>query len=353
VSSARLRIAEQSGGIAVNLAKSNLRPRDILRRENFLNAVRVLQAIGGSTNAIVHLLAIAGRLGDDILTLDDIDRIGRDTPLLVDLKPSGENYMEDFHRAGGIPRLLDEMRPLLNFNTQTVVDRTLEEELKPFSETFRKPGFETSKTLIRPSNKPLFPNSSLTVLKGNLAPDGAVIKQSAATESLLQHSGPAVVFRNTKDLAERIDDDNLEVTADSVLVLQNIGPKGGPGMPEAGLIPIPKKLARKGVKDMIRISDGRMSGTAAGTIVLHVAPEAAVGGTFASVRDGDIVILDVKNRSLTLEVEHEEIQRRLKEVTLMEEGGLRGYRKIYHHHVQQANKGCDFDFLTHREEDVR
>ena len=352
VSSARLRIAEQAGEIAVNLAKSCLRPRDILRRENFVNATRVLQAIGGSTNAIVHLLAIAGRLGNDILTLEDIDRLGRDTPLLVDLKPSGENYMEDFHRAGGIPRLLDEMRPLLNINTQTIAGGTLDEELKPFSETFRKSGFEFSKKLIRPSNQPLFPNSSLAVLKGNLAPDGAVIKQSAATQSLLQHSGPAVVFRNTKDLAERIDDDDLNVTPDSVLVLQNIGPKGGPGMPEAGLIPIPKKLARKGVKDMVRISDGRMSGTAAGTIVLHVAPEAAVGGTLAAVKDGDIIALDVKKRSLILEVDEKEIQQRLKEIVLEEENGLRGYRKLYHQHVQQANKGCDFDFLRYRDEDI-
>ena len=350
VSSARLRIAEQSGEIAVNLAKSNLRPRDILRRENFLNATRVLQAIGGSTNAIVHLLAIAGRVGNDIMTLEDVDLLGRDTPLLIDLKPSGDNYMEDFHRAGGIPRLLDELRPLLNLSTQTVTGRTLGDELKPFSETFRNTGLDFSKTLIRPSNEPLFPNSSLAVLKGNLAPDGAVIKQSAATQSLLQHSGPTVVFRNTKDLAERIDDDNLDVTPDSVLVLQNIGPKGGPGMPEAGLIPIPKKLARQGVNDMVRISDGRMSGTAAGTIVLHVAPETAVGGTLAVVKDGDIVSLDVEKRSLTLEVGEEEIQRRLKTVALTEEGGLRGYRKLYHQHVQQANKGCDFDFLTYRDD---
>ena len=349
VSSARLRIAEQSGEIAVNLAKTRLRPRDFLRRENFLNAVQVLQAIGGSTNAIVHLLAIAGRLGNDVLTLEDIDQIGWDTPLLVDLKPSGNNYMEDFHRAGGIPRLLDELRPLLDLKTRTVAGGTLEEELKPLSETFRKSGFEFSQKLIRPSSQPLFPKSSLAVLKGNLAPDGAVIKQSAATQSLLQHSGPAVVFRNTRDLAERIDDDNLDVTPDSVLVLQNIGPKGGPGMPEAGLIPIPKKLARQGVKDMVRISDGRMSGTAAGTIVLHVAPEAAVGGPLAVVKDGDTITLDVKNRSISLEVANEEIQRRSRNINAVDDS-LRGYRKLYHQHVQQANEGCDFDFLRYRDE---
>jgi dihydroxy-acid dehydratase len=350
VSSARLRIAEQSGEIAVNLAKTKLRPRDILRRENFLNAVRVLQAIGGSTNAIVHLLAIAGRLGNDILRLEDFDQIGRDTPLLVDLKPSGENYMEDFHRAGGIPRLLDELRPFLNLSTQTVVGGTLDEGLKHLSETFRKSGNDFSHKLIRPPGRPLFPSNSLAVLKGNLAPDGAVIKQSAATQSLLQHSGRAVVFRNARDLAERIDDDSLDVTPDSVLVLQNIGPKGGPGMPEAGLIPIPKKLARKGVKDMVRVSDGRMSGTAAGTIVLHVAPEAAMGGPFAVVEDGDMITLDVKIRSITLEVENEEIQRRLGNIAAMDESNLRGYRKLYRQHVQQAHEGCDFDFLRYRDE---
>jgi dihydroxy-acid dehydratase len=258
--------------------------------------------------------------------------------------------MEDFHRAGGIPRLLEELRSLLNLKTQTVSGGTLEEELKPFSETFQKAGSEFSQKLIRPSSQPLFPKSSLAVLKGNLAPDGAVIKQSAATQSLLQHSGPAVVFCNTRDLAERIDDDNLDVTPDSVLVLQNIGPKGGPGMPEAGLIPIPKKLARKGVKDMVRISDGRMSGTAAGTIVLHVAPEVAVGGPLAVVKDGDTITLDVKKRSIRLEVTNEEIQRRLRNTDAVDDSNLRGYRKLYHQHVQQANEGCDFDFLRYRDE---
>jgi len=301
--------------------------------------VRVLQAIGGSTNGIVHLLAIAGRLKDVNLTLDDIDRIGRDTPLLIDLKPSGENYMEDFHRAGGVPRLLKELQPLLHLSATTFTGRTLGEELAQFDFS------NFPQEIVRSLDTPLFPSSSLAVLKRNLAPDGSVIKQSAATPSLLRHSGPAVVFRNSKDLAERIDSEDLELTPESVLVLQNIGPKGGPGMPEAGLIPIPKKLARGGVKDMVRISDGRMSGTAAGTIVLHITPEAAVGGPLAAVRDGDIVTLDVAERRIILEVEENEIQRRLAEEHVQQKDDLRGYAKLYQDHVQQANLGCDFDFL--------
>jgi dihydroxy-acid dehydratase len=338
VSSARVRVAERTGVLAVSLAKNHLTPRQILKRENFENAVRVLQAIGGSTNGIVHLLSVAGRVPDIDLTLDDIDRIGRDTPLLVDLKPSGENYMVDFHRAGGVPRLLHEIKHLLHLDTLTITGRTLRQELDKFD-------FRTPQSIVKPFNTPLFPNSSLAVVKGNLAPDGAVIKQSAATPNLLKHSGPAVVFRNSKDLAERIDDENLNVNPTSVLVLQNIGPKGGPGMPEAGLIPIPKKLARIGVKDMLRISDGRMSGTAAGTIILHVAPEAGVGGTLAAVRDGDIITLDLSTRSISLEVSEEEIERRLGEGGWEMKEPARGYAKLYHNHVQQANFGCDFDFL--------
>jgi dihydroxy-acid dehydratase len=342
VSSARIRVAEGSGVLAVNLAKQEIHPSAILQQENFENAVRVLQAIGGSTNAIVHLLAVAGRLQHIDLTLDDFDRLGRDTPLLVDLKPSGENYMEDFHRAGGVPRLLAEMRSLLHLNARTITGRTLGEELSTFD--FRN----SPQSIIRPFDSPLYPGSSLAVLKGNLAPDGAVIKQSAATKGLLRHSGPAVVFRNTEDLANRIDDENLNVTPDSVLVIQNIGPKGGPGMPEAGLIPIPKTLARKGVKDMVRISDGRMSGTAAGTIVLHISPEAAVKGPFAAVRDGDIIILDVEQRKIAIELEDSEIQKRLERIGSGTDSPKRGYAKLYHGHVQQADLGCDFDFLRAR-----
>ena len=247
--------------------------------------------------------------------------------------------MEDFYRAGGVPRLLKELQPLLHLNTATVTSRTLCEELSSFYFS------NFPQKVIRPLDAPLFPSSSLAVLKGNLAPDRAVIKQSAATPSLLRHSGPAVVFRNSQDLAHRIDSDDLQVTPDSVLILQNIGPKGGPGMPEAGLIPIPKKLARKGVKDMVRISDGRMSGTAAGTIVLHVAPDAAAGGPLAAVRDRDIVTLDVPSRGITLEVDDGEIQRRLAEISTEIMRPNRGYARIYHNHVQQANQGCDFDFL--------
>jgi dihydroxy-acid dehydratase len=339
VSAARLRIAERSGVLAVSLATNRTSPCEILTRESFENAVRVLQAIGGSTNGVVHLLAIAGRLEGINLTLDDIDRIGRDTPLLVDLKPSGENYMEDFHRAGGVPRLLKELQSLLHLDTQTITGRTLRDELAAFD--FRS----SPQEIIKSFDTPLFPSCSLAILRGNLAPDGAVIKQSAASSALRQHSGPAVVFSDSRDMAERIDDENLPVTPDSILVLQRIGPKGGPGMPEAGLIPIPKKLGSKGVKDMVRISDGRMSGTAAGTIVLHVSPEAVVGGPLAAVKDGDIISLNVDERTITLEVEDEEIQKRLVALQKREDSPVRGYGKLYHEHVQQANFGCDFDFL--------
>ncbi|KZV88837.1 dihydroxy-acid dehydratase [Exidia glandulosa HHB12029] len=342
VSAARVRVAERAGQLAVNAAKEKITPAQVITRESLENAVTVLHAIGGSTNAIVHLLAIAGRMSNvqPEFTLDDIDAIGRKTPLLVDLKPSGAAYMEDFHRAGGMPVLLKELAPLLHLNVRTITGRTLGEELDALPPPFPQ-------QIVRPLKDPLFPASALVVLRGNLAPDGAVLKQSAATPALLKHTGPAVVFSSPFDMAKRIDTDELDVSPDSVLVLQNIGPVGNPGMPEAGLIPIPKKLAARGVKDMVRISDGRMSGTAQGTVVLHVAPEAAVGGPLAIVRDGDLVQLDVEARRIELLLPPEEIQRRLElwKTQQPKKKRERGYRGLYKRTVMQSDSGADFDFL--------
>jgi dihydroxy-acid dehydratase len=346
VSSARDRVAEQTGTLAARLAKQRpgLTLQNILTRASFENAVTVLQALGGSTNAIVHLLAIAGRLPGLDFSLDDIDRVGRRTPMLVNLKPAGAEYMEDFHKAGGVPALLLELKPLLNLDALTVTGRTLGEELAAWSETGTPP-----RTIVRPLDEPIFPRSALIVLEGNLAPRGCVMKQAAASPHLRKHTGPAVVFSSTADLASRIDSDELDVSADSVLVLQNIGPVGHPGMPEAGLIPIPRKLGRLGVKDMLRISDGRMSGTAEGAVVLHVSPESAVGGPLAIVRDGDLISVDAEERTIRLHVPDEEIERRL--VAWKDQRGdvrrqqrERGYRGLYKHSVGQAETGVDFDW---------
>ncbi|KAF8574588.1 dehydratase family protein 2 [Ramaria rubella] len=340
VSSARLRIAEQTGQLAVSMIKRQTTPVQILTKKNFENAITVLQALGGSTNAIVHLLAIAGRVPGIDLRLDDFDRIGRKTPLLLDLKPSGNNYMEDFHNAGGMPVLLRELRSLLHTDALTVTGRTLGEELDVYPPSHKQ-------LIIRPLSDPIFPSTALAVLRGNLAPNGAVIKQSAATKKLVSHTGPAVVFSSSTDLAKRIDSEDLDVTAESVLVLQNIGPVGAPGMPEAGLIPIPKKIARQGVKDMVRISDGRMSGTAAGTVILHVAPEAAIGGPLAVVRDGDRITIDVASRRLSLDIDEGELKRRL---GAWKGAGYRskperGYAGLYRKAVLGADLGADFNFL--------
>ncbi len=267
VTADRIRIAERTGTVAVEIAKKKLTPDRILTREAFENALRVLLAIGGSTNGVIHLTAIAGRLGIDI-DLDRLDALGRETPVLVDLKPSGKHYMEDLHRAGGMAAVLRELKPLLHLDALTVTGRTLGEEIEAAG-----PGFPQD--VVRPFANPIYREGGIAVLRGNLAPGGAIIKQSAADAKLMKHEGRAVVFEDAEDLAARIDRDDLDVKADDILVLKNIGPKGAPGMPEAGYLPIPKKLARAGVKDMVRISDGRMSGTAAGTIVLHVTPEAA------------------------------------------------------------------------------
>lgn len=337
VTADRIRIAEQTGTEAVRMARGGLTIDKILTPAAFENAMRVLLAIGGSTNGLVHLAAIAGRMGYDI-DLQALDRMGRDTPVLLDLKPSGDHYMEDFHHAGGMATLLRELKPLLNLDALTVTGRTLGEEIDRAG-----PGF--AQDVVRPRSNPIYPQGGIAVLRGNLAPGGAIIKQSAAHPRLMEHEGRAVVFENAADLAHRIDSDDLDVTADDILVLKNIGPKGAPGMPEAGYIPIPRKLARAGVKDIVRISDGRMSGTAFGTIVLHVTPESAVGGPLAHVRNGDRITLSVARRELTLQVGDEELARRAREQPVAVPTAERGYRKLFLTTVNQADQGVDFDFL--------
>jgi dihydroxy-acid dehydratase len=338
VTADRIRIAEETGARAVKMAAEGLTIDKILTSDAFENALRVLLAIGGSTNAIVHLAAIAGRVGLD-LDLKGLDRMGRETPVLLDLKPSGQFYMEDFHHAGGMATLLRHLKPLLKLNALTVTGRTLGEELEAAG-----PGF--AQNVVRTMDQPIYPQGAIAVLTGNIAPGGALIKQSAANVRLMEHQGRAVVFENAEDLVRRIDSDDLDVTADDVLVLKNIGPKGAPGMPEAGYIPIPMKLARAGVKDMVRISDGRMSGTAFGTIVLHVTPEAAVGGPLAQVRNGDQIRLSVKNREISLLVSDAELAQRSRENVVTEPSADRGYRKLFLQTVMQADKGVDFDFLS-------
>ena len=337
VTADRIRVAERTGATAVAMAKARLTPERILTEKAFENALRVLLAIGGSTNGIIHLTAIAGRLGIRI-DLDRVDAMGRDTPVLVDLKPSGRHYMEDFHHAGGVPTLLRELKPLLHLDALTVTGRTLGEEMEAAGEGF-------AQDVVRPRSNPIYPQGGIAVLRGNLAPGRAIIKQSAADPKLMEHEGRAVVFDNIEDLARRIDDESLAVTADDVLVLRNIGPLGAPGMPEAGYIPIPRKLARAGVKDMVRISDGRMSGTAAGTIVLHVTPESAIGGPLAYVRTGDRIRLSVKNRELALLVSEGELAKRAAANPAVPPKAPRGYRKLFLQSVTQADRGVDFDFL--------
>ncbi|KAJ3469519.1 hypothetical protein MRS44_003584 [Fusarium solani] len=360
VSATRLRIAEATGGHAVAACKNldQLRPQTLLTRESFLNAIIVLQAIGGSTNAVVHLMAIIGRHPKvaGTITLDTVDEIGRKTPLLVDLKPSGDNYMTDFHNSGGMLALFHELKPLLYLDAMTVTGRTLGQEIAQNSLI----PVPRELSVIQPFDKPLYPKSSLVVLRGNLAPGGAVMKASASKyRRLLQHSGRAVVFANSADLAERVDDPDLEVTPDSVLVLQSIGPIGNPGMPEAGMIPIPRKIASQGVLDMLRLSDGRMSGTAGGTIGLHISPESAdPDSVLGIIRNGDLITCDVEKRILSVDLTDEEIAQRIqdrKKTFAGSEGaaapwvkreGMRGYRGLYMRHVNQAEAGADFDFLT-------
>lgn len=337
VTAERMRIAEQTGRYAVQLARRDLRPSRIMTGKAFENALRVLLAIGGSTNAIIHLTAIAGRVGIEI-DLDQLDAMGRETPVLVDLKPSGQHYMEDFHKAGGMATLLRELRPLLHLDTMTVTGRTLGEEIDAAAKPFPQ-------NIVRPFDNPVYASGGLAVLRGNLAPQGAIIKQAAATQALLEFEGRAVVFENLEDMAARVDSPDLDVNADDVLVLKNIGPRSGTGMPEAGYLPIPKKLARAGVKDMVRISDGRMSGTAFGTIVLHVNPEAAVGGPLAYVRNGDRIRLSASQRDISLLVSDEEMARRRQASPVVAPTAERGFQKLFYDTVTQADAGVDFEFL--------
>ena len=337
VSAERRRIAEETGKVAVEIANKSFNPKSFLTLKNFKNALTVLSAIGGSTNGIVHLTAMAGRLGIDI-DLNEFDKMTKDTPMIVDLKPSGSGYMEDLFKSGGLPRILNELKDYLYLDAITVTGETIKEIIE-------KNKYNWKQEVIRNVENPIFDKGSIAVLKGNLAPKSAIIKQSAASKELLAHEGVVEVFENLEDLAKRIDSDDLNVTKDSILLLKNIGPIGAPGMPEAGLIPIPKKLAKQGVKDMVRISDGRMSGTAAGTIILHVCPEAAAGGTLDIVQSGDIIKLDVKKRLLELKLSDEEIASRKKSKKSDKIIKRRGYDKIFHESVLQADKGADFDFL--------
>ncbi|KAH8589541.1 dihydroxy-acid/6-phosphogluconate dehydratase [Bisporella sp. PMI_857] len=340
VSATRLRIAEKTGSNAI-----------LLTKQSFLNALTVLQAIGGSTNAVVHLMAIVGRHEDPEvsrgITLDTVDNIGRKTPLLVDLKPSGDNYMTDFHNSGGMRALLEELRPLLYLDAMTMAGKTLGEELD------RTPLMLIPRELccIQPFNNPLYPASSLVILRGNLAPGGAVIKASASKRrSLLNHSGVAVVFSSPADMAQRLDDPDLEVTEDSVLILRNIGPAGNPGMPEAGMIPIPRKLSSKGVLDMLRLSDGRMSGTAGGSIVLHISPEAADPRSILGiVQGGDVITCSVEKRILRVELSDKKIHKSAEgqaENAWSMRQKMRGYKGLFMRTVMQAERGADFDFLS-------
>ncbi len=337
VTADRMRVAESTGAQAVEIARRRLTIDKILTADAFENGMRVLLAIGGSTNGVIHLTAIAGRLGLDI-DLKQLDRMGRETPVLLDLKPSGQYYMEDFHKAGGMATLLRELKPLLKLDALTVTGRTLGEEIE-------RSGFAFSQDVVKPLQAPLYPQGGIAVLEGNLAPGGAIIKQSSADPALMEHEGRAVVFENAADLAERIDADDLDVAKDDILVLKNIGPKGAPGMPEAGYIPIPRKLAVQGVKDIVRISDGRMSGTAFGTIVLHVTPEAAIGGPLNYVRNGDRIRLSVARREISLLVSEEELSKRRSAHPVSPPVAQRGYKKLFLDTVTQADKGVDFDFL--------
>ena len=336
VTADRMRIAEQSGALAVGMARQGLTIDKVLTEKAFENAMRVLLAIGGSSNGIVHLTAIAGRMGFQ-MDLQALDRMGRETPVLLDLKPSGQHYMEDFHHAGGMATLLRELKPLLHLDAMTVTGRTLGQEIEAAG-----PGFKQQ--VVRPMSQPIYPQGGMVVLRGNLAPGGAIIKQSAANPVLMEHEGRAVVFENLQDLAERIDSPDLDVNADDILVLKHIGPKGA-AMPEAGYLPIPKKLALAGCKDMVRISDGRMSGTAFGTIVLHITPESAIGGPLAYVQNGDRIRLSVARRELSLLVSQTELDQRQASQPATPPSAQRGYLKLFLQSVTQADQGADFDFL--------
>ncbi len=337
----RFRSAEASGKVAAELARNKgPKPSEFLTPGSFRNAQVVLQAIGGSTNGLIHLTAMANRTPNRI-NLGAFDDLGRDVPVLVDLKPSGDHYMEHFHHAGGVPKLMEHLGDLIDLDAKSVTGQTLREIV---AKAEHVPGQD----VIRSKDNPIKREGGLAILYGNLAPRSAVIKHAAASPKLMQHTGRAVVFESVEDMTNRVDDPDLDVNADDVLVLRNAGPKGAPGMPEAGYLPIPKKLARGGVKDMVRISDARMSGTAFGTIVLHITPESAVGGPLALVQNGDMIRLDVAKRSIDLLVDEAELAKRQAALPKPEtpDWAKRGYAHLFHQTIMQADEGCDFDFMT-------
>ncbi|MPY88191.1 MAG: dihydroxy-acid dehydratase [Luteitalea sp.] len=338
VDSRRSVLAHLAGRRIVEMVRDDQRPSRILTREAFENAIRVSGAVGGSTNGVIHLLAIAGRVGINV-TLDDWDRLGRDVPTLLDLMPSGRYLMEDFYYAGGLPAVIRAMgeHGLIHRDAVTANGRTIWENCQD------APNWNAE--VIRPFDRPLIEQGGIAVLRGNLAPDGAVLKPSAASPRLMRHVGRAIVFESIEHYYERIADPDLDADENCVLVLKNCGPRGYPGMPEVGNLGLPPKVLQRGVTDMVRISDARMSGTAYGTVVLHVCPEATVGGTLALVRDGDLIELDVGARRLNLEVSEEELQRRRAAWRPPEPSMRGGYQELYLQHVQQANTGADFDFL--------
>jgi dihydroxy-acid dehydratase len=338
----RLRAAEATGEAAVRLIGSKLTPEAIINQKSIENALRVLLAIGGSTNAIIHLAAIAGRAGLPV-SLQRLNELSDTTPVLVNLKPVGNGYMEDFFAAGGMSALLRELQDLLHLDAMTVTGETLGERLAHED----RDGF-VDRAIIAERNKPLEPQGGLVALFGNLSPHGAILKRSAADSRLFEHEGRAVVFTSLEDLAARIDDPKLDVAPNDILVLQNAGPHSPSAMPEAGYLPIPKKLAAKGVKDMVRVSDARMSGTAFGTIVLHVTPDSASGGPLGLVRDGDRIRLSVKQRRIELKVDEAELKRRADKRPKAEQGPARGYARLYAQEILGADQGCDFAFLRPR-----
>ncbi len=329
-------LAHMTGVRAVELARAGVTPSQILTRHAFENAIIINAALGGSTNFILHLLAIAGRVGVE-LTVDDFDRLSAPIPLLANLQPSGEHFVEDLFYAGGLPAIIRELRPFLHNDALTVNGQTIGENCAEAQ------CYDPS--VIATLDKPFKSESGVAVLRGNLCPNGAVLKPSAATPALMQHTGRAVVFENIDDYKARIDDPDLDVDPGSVLVLKNVGPRGYPGMPEVGNMQLPAKILAQGIHDMVRISDGRMSGTGFGTVVLHVSPESAVGGNLALVQNGDLITLDVANRSLHLHVSDEELASRLTKFTPIDLGYARGYVNLYIRHVTQAHEGADFDFL--------
>ncbi|PVX75623.1 dihydroxy-acid dehydratase [Paraburkholderia unamae] len=333
----RLRIAEETGRVAFNLIANPIRPSEIITPRSVENALRVLLAIGGSTNAVIHLTAIAGRLGIQV-DLQHLNALSETTPVLVDLKPTGQHYMEDLYAAGGVPAILRELKPLLHLDCRMVTGETLGERLDAVSWVDRE--------VVRPAAQPVRETGGLVALFGNLAPRGAILKRSAADPALFEKEGRAVVFSSLEDLANRIDSDALDVTPDDFLVLQNAGPTSEAAMPEAGYLPIPRKLARAGVKDMVRLSDARMSGTAYGTIVLHITPDAASGGPLGLVRSGDRIRLSVSKRSLELLVPDDELARRREaQPPRALPRHTRGYASLYEREILQADEGCDFRFL--------